>query len=172
MRAYHDDDLPNLVSMAGTWEVASWLSALPFPYTENHGREWIAHVRKAHAAGSPRAFAVALKESGRLIGGAGLDGSSGDGSSEPSLGYWLGLPHRRQGYAREAVGAVVAYGFRTLGLDAIRAVTDPENSASQAVLVACGLRKVGDIDLAAPMRRGACRAPLFRMSRHDFPAAA
>jgi len=31
---------------------------------------------------------------------------------------------------------------------------------------------VGDIDLAEPMRRGARRAPLFRISRHDLPAAA
>lgn len=65
---------------------------------------------------------------------------------------------------------MVAYGFRRLGLDAIRAVTDPKNLASQAVLLACGLRKVGDIELAEPMRRGACRAPLFRISRHDLPA--
>ena len=172
LRAYHDDDLSDLVSMAGIWEVAGWLSALPFPYTEDHGRDWIAHVRQAHAAGSPRAFAIALKESNRLIGGVGLDGSSGDGSSEPSLGYWLGLTYQGQGYAREAVEAVVAHGFRMLGLDAIRAVTDPENLASQAVLLACGLRKVGDIDLTAPMRRGARRAPLFRMSQQDLLATA
>jgi RimJ/RimL family protein N-acetyltransferase len=169
LRAYRDDDLPDLVSMAGTWEVASWLSALPFPYTEDHGREWIAHVRQAHAAGSPRAFAIALKGSDRLIGGAGLDGRSGDGSSEPSLGYWLGLPYRKQGYAREAVGAVIGYGFRTLGLDTMRAVTDPENAASQEILLACGLRKVGDINLAGPMRRGAagrrCSASRGTISR-------
>lgn len=172
LRAYRDDDLPDLVSLAGTWEVASWLTALPYPYTEDHGREWIAHVRQVHATGSPRAFAIALKESDRLVGGAGLDGSNGDGIDEPSLGYWLGVPYRMRGYAREAVGAVIGYGFRTLGLDTMRAVTDPENAASQKVLLACGLQKVGDIDLAEPMRRGARRAPLFRMSRHDLPATA
>lgn len=168
LRAYCDADLLDLVSLAGVWDVASWLSALPYPYTEEHGREWIAHVHQAHAMGNPRAFAVALKESDRLIGGVGLDGSSGDGSDEPSLGYWLGVPYRKHGYAREAVGAVISYGFGTLGLDTIRAVTDPDNAASQAVLLACGLRKVGDIELAAPMRRGACRGPLFRMSQHDL----
>lgn len=157
LRAYHDEDLPDLVSMAGTWEVASWLSALPYPYTEDHGRKWIAHVRQTHSAGSPRTFAIALKESGRLIGGAGLYGRSGDGSGEPSLGYWLGLSYWKQGYAREAVGAVIDYGFHTLGLDTIRALTDPGNAASQRVLLACGLRKVGDIDLAVPMRPSARR---------------
>jgi len=82
------------------------------------------------------------------------------------------VPYRRRGYTREAVGALIGYGFRTLGLDTMRAVTDPENAASQKVLLACGLRKVGDIDLAEPMRRGARRAALFRMSRHDLPATA
>jgi ribosomal-protein-alanine N-acetyltransferase len=172
LRAYQDDDLSDLVRLAGAWEVAGWLSTLPHPYTEDHGREWIGHVREAHAAGSPRAFAVSLKESGRLIGGAGLDGITGDASSKPSLGYWLGLPYRKQGYAREAMGAVIDYGFNTLGLETLRAVTDPENVASQAVLLSCGLWKVGDIDLAEPMRRGARRAPIFRMSLHDLPARA
>ena len=172
LRVYHDEDLPDLVRLAGAWEVATWLSAMPHPYTEDHGREWIAHVRLAHAAGSPRAFAIALKESGRLIGGAGLDGSSGDGNGQWSLGYWLGLPYRKRGYAREAVTAVIGYGFCTLGLDTVQAVTDPDNAASQAVLLACGLSKVGDIDLAEPMRRGALRASLFKMSRADLPATA
>jgi RimJ/RimL family protein N-acetyltransferase len=171
LRAHRDDDLALMVSLAGTWDVAAWLT-LPHPYRQSHGREWIAHVRRLHAAGSPRAFAIALKETDRLIGGVGLDGSSGDGSDEPSLGYWLGVPHRGHGYAREATRALIGYGFRTLGLNSIRAITDPDNAASQKVLLACGLKRVGDIDLAKPMRRGARRAPLFRLLRHDYPAPA
>ena len=113
----------------------------------------------------PRAFAIVVKDTDRLIGGVGLDGSSGDASDEPSLGYWVGVPHRRRGYAREAVAAVIDYGFRSLGLDTIRAVTDPDNGVSQKVLLACVFRRLGDIDLVEPMRRGAERAPLFRVSR-------
>jgi RimJ/RimL family protein N-acetyltransferase len=170
LRAHRHDDIALLVCLAGTWDVAACLSTLPHPYTEAHGREWIAHVRQLHAVGRPRAFAIALKETYRLIGGVGLDGRSGDGSDEPSLGYWLGAPHRGHGYAREAVGAMIGYGFRTLDMSSIRAITDPDNAASQKVLLACGLRRVGNIDLAEPMRCGARRAPLFRTTRHDYPA--
>jgi [ribosomal protein S5]-alanine N-acetyltransferase len=171
LRAYGEDDLTELVTLAGVWDVVSWLTKLPHPYTDTHGRDWIAHVRQAHAAGDPRPFAIALKETDRLIGGIGLDGSSGDGSDEPSLGYWLGLPYRARGYAREAVGAVIGYGFCTLRLETIRAVTDPDNCASQKVLLACGLKKITEIDLAEPTRRGARRAPLFRVRRHDCAAS-
>ena len=75
------------------------------------------------STGRPRRFAVALRETDRLIGGVGLDGSTGDGCEEPSLGYWLGQPYWRNGYGREAVAAVISHGFRTLGLETIRAYT-------------------------------------------------
>jgi RimJ/RimL family protein N-acetyltransferase len=94
-----------------------------------------------------------------------LDGSPGDDSQEIALGYWLGQPYWGHGYGREAVAAIVAHGFRALGHETIRAYTDPANIALQKVLVACGLKGVGDIALLAPTRHGAVRAPLFRIER-------
>ena len=124
MRAHRDDDLADLVALAGNWEIARWVATIPHPYTEVDGREWIARVQENHATGTPRRFAIALKETDRLIGGVGLDGTTGDGSDEPALGYWLGQPYWGNGYAREAAAAVIHYGFRTLGLETIRAYTD------------------------------------------------
>jgi len=165
MRSLRDDDLADLVALAGNWQVARWLSTMPHPYTEADGREWIARVQQDHATGHPRRFAIALKETGRLIGGAGLDGSTGDESKEPALGYWLGEPYWRNGYAREAVAAVIDYGLRTLGMATIRAYTDPSNLASQKILLHCGLEKAGEIELTKPTRHGARHAPLFRISQ-------
>jgi RimJ/RimL family protein N-acetyltransferase len=164
LRSFHDSDLVDLVALAGNWRVARWLATMPHPYTEADGREWIARVQRDHATGRPRRFAIALKESDRLIGGVGLDGSTGDDSSEPALGYWMGQAHWGHGYAREAVASVIDYGLRTLGMETIRAYTDPRNLASQKVLLHCGLNKVGEIILTTPTRHGARRAPLFRIS--------
>ena len=109
-----------------------------------------------------------MKDTDRLIGGVGLDGSTGDGSEEPALGYWLGQPYWGNGYGREAAAAVIDYGFRILGLETIRAYTDPGNAASQKVLLHCGLKYVGEIDLLTPTHHGERRAPLFRISRPEF----
>jgi RimJ/RimL family protein N-acetyltransferase len=165
MRSLREDDLAALLALIDNWQVARWVSRLPHPYSEADGRDWIALVRQDHARGRPRRFGIALKETDRLVGGVGLDGSTGDGSEEPALGYWLGQPYWGNGYMREAVAAVVDYGFRTLGFETIRAYTDPSNAASQKVLLRCGLKHVGEIELVEPTRQGARRAPLFRISQ-------
>jgi broad specificity phosphatase PhoE len=70
IRSLHGNDLAHLVALVGNWEVARWVSSVPHPYTEVDGRNWIALVQQDHATGRPRRFAVALKETDRLIGGA------------------------------------------------------------------------------------------------------
>jgi 8-oxo-dGTP diphosphatase len=165
LRCLRDDDLETLVDLISNWNVACWVAAVPHPYTGADGCAWIALVRQDHVSGQPRRFAIAMKETDRLIGGCGLDGSSGDGSSEPALGYWIGEPYWRNGYAREAVTALVDFGFRTLRLKTIRAYTDPDNVRSQKVLLHCGLKAIGELDLLQPTRNGARRAPLFRIWR-------
>jgi hypothetical protein len=42
MRAHRDGDLPDLVVLAGNWEIARWTGTIPHPYSETDGREWIA----------------------------------------------------------------------------------------------------------------------------------
>ncbi len=165
LRSLHDDDLAELVDLIGNWEVARWVSNVPYPYSEADGREWTALVQQDHATGRPRRFAIAMKETDQIVGGVGLDGSTGDESDEPSLGYWLGQHYWGKGYGREAVAAVIDYGFRTLGMETIRAYTDPGNVRSQKVLRHCGLVHVGEIKLTKATRHGARRAPLFRISQ-------
>jgi RimJ/RimL family protein N-acetyltransferase len=82
----------------------------------------------------------------------------------------LGQPYWGNGYGREAAAAVIDYGFRILGLETIRAYTDPGNTASQKVLLHCGLKNVGEIDLLMPTHHGERRAPLFRIFRSEFSA--
>jgi RimJ/RimL family protein N-acetyltransferase len=85
MRALRGDDLTDLVVLINNWDIARWVSSVPHPYTEADGREWIARVQQDHATGRPLRFAIALRECDRLIGGIGLDGSTGDESEEPAL---------------------------------------------------------------------------------------
>ena len=46
------------------------------------------------------------------------------------LGYMLAREHWGRGYITEAIGALVPFGFNTLGFHRIEAITRPENTAS------------------------------------------
>src|SRR5437868_7545949 len=152
MRSLRDDDHVDLVGLAGNWLVARWLSTMPHPYAETDGREWIARVQEDHSTGQQRRFAIALKETDRLIGGVGLDGTTGDGSEEPAVGYWVGQPYWGNGYAREAVTAVIDYGFRTLGLSE-GGITPGLAAVANAVVDALAEFGVEHIELPATPER-------------------
>jgi len=82
-----------------------------------------------------------LRESETLCGGVGLRIESDHRRAE--LGYWIGVPHWGNGYATEAAGAVVNYGFSMLGLRRIFASHFANNSASARVLRKIGMRREG-----------------------------
>ena len=63
---------------------------------------------------------------------------------------------------------IIDYGYRILGMETIRARTDPSNGPSQRVLQLRGPKNTGEIELAKPTRLGAGRAPLFRITREDL----
>ena len=55
------------------------------------------------------------------------------------LGYWICIPYRNQGYATEAVKAVIEYGMLTLNLARIQATHPINNPASGRVLEKAGM---------------------------------
>jgi RimJ/RimL family protein N-acetyltransferase len=86
-----------------------------------------------------------LKESGDPIGMCGL--LKRDTLKDVDVGFaWLPA-HCRQGFATEAVKAVIEHGRDTLGLKRIVAITSPDNDASIGVLKKVGLRFEGEIRL-------------------------
>lgn len=65
------------------------------------------------------------------------------GTVEIEVGYRLAPEAWGRGYATEGARAVVAYGFRQLGLERIIGLTHPDNVASQRVLAKAGLADAG-----------------------------
>jgi len=57
------------------------------------------------------------------------------------IGYLLHPGHWRKGIMKEAINAVVEYGFNDLGLHSIEALLSPENIGSSAVLESTGFVK-------------------------------
>jgi RimJ/RimL family protein N-acetyltransferase len=100
--------------------------------------------------------AITSKDSGRIMGICGFIPvlwkakhrallSPKDGGSaglELEVGYALGSAHRGQGYATEAVGALIEHAFVTLGVGRIVAGTGRDSGRSIALLQRLGMRTI------------------------------
>ena len=56
------------------------------------------------------------------------------------IGYMLLPEHNNQGYITEAIQEVINYGFDVMNLHSIEAIIDPENGASEKVLLKNGFK--------------------------------
>lgn len=78
-----------------------------------------------------------------LVGAITLDNIRRGPAQAGTLGYWTGASFARQGYMREAIGAVVHYAFSQLDLSRIEAACLPENAASRGLLEKSGFKYEG-----------------------------
>jgi len=131
LRAPRPDDAPGYALAVGDYEVARWLTPLPWPYTLAMAAEWL---RQAPANTPERAlFMVELPGRG-LIGCVSL-------LSE--LGFWIARPHWGRGYATEAAAALIGWHFAGCAADAIACSAQRDNAASLRVQARLGFRAVG-----------------------------
>ncbi len=86
--------------------------------------------------------AVCLKENDLLIGGCGLRRETED-SRVANMGWAINPEFQNQGYATEAAGALIQFGFERLGLLVIYATCDTRNSPSFKVMEKLGMKRVG-----------------------------
>lgn len=143
LRPFTLADACEVQKMAGEREVAAMTYRLPHPYPDGMAEEWIRGQEALYRSGREVVFAVTLKPSGQLLGSIGLTCKFEHERAE--VGYWLGKPFWGQGYATEAVLAVLGYGFKQLGLRRIFAQVFDRNEASAKVLKKAGLRFEGHL---------------------------
>ena len=141
LRPFAPEDAPAVERLVSNVEIARGAARIPHPYPEGGAEAWIAPQAEAWQKGEAAVFAICRKESGGVVGAVGLHPEAVHARAE--LGYWIGRPYWRQGYATEAVRAVVAFGCDTLGLHRIFAGVFSPKAASAAVLTKCGFRHEG-----------------------------
>jgi ribosomal-protein-alanine N-acetyltransferase len=89
------------------------------------------------------ALFVFREEDDALVGGVTLSNVRRGVAQTASLGYWAGQMHAGRGYTTAAVRAVVRYAFDDLDLHRVEAACQPDNLASQRVLVKAGFTHEG-----------------------------
>ena len=96
------------------------------------------------ASGAPGSFAIERRSDRRMIGTIGFMWINTEHRSA-EVGYSLARDCWNQGYATEALSAVLRFGFDTLRLNRIEAQHETSNPASGRVMQKCGMTYEGTL---------------------------
>jgi RimJ/RimL family protein N-acetyltransferase len=140
LRGPREDDMAALVKLADNRHVAQMLARMPHPYGEVEARAFIAMSDMKHPGVS---YALTLAgpgpDKGAFVGCAGLNVK--DRGLE--LGYWIGEPYWKRGFATEAAHVLVDLAFRSTGIAVLHASVRVINPASRRVIHKCGFQYAG-----------------------------
>ncbi len=140
LRRLQVEDVDALVRYANNPKISEQVLSIPHPYGEPDAVFRISYVLQGFKAGLRFVFAIISKARQELIGEVALHM---DGPKLAQLGYWIGEPFWNEGFATEAVEAILQFGFETLDLEAIYATFRADNKASGKVLLKCGMSGSG-----------------------------
>lgn len=127
----------------GLWRIASDPEVMRHigdghPLTLEETRRSLARIVSAFERRGYGRWAVERKDCGRLIGYCGL--ACGSEEIGVELVYLFARDQWGKGLASEAAAASLRYGFESLGLDSIAAVTRPDNWPSRRVMERLGMK--------------------------------
>lgn len=167
LRAPRLEDAKTVATLANDRRIAENTARIPHPYKKADAETFIAGVNKASGEAM---FLITLRDK-TVIGACGIMNQELNGQeSAPELGYWLGVPYWGNGFATEALHAVIDYAFTDLAHEALQAGARVTNPASRRVLEKCGfqwtgvgLYRISSIKSSAPIDR-------FRLERGIWSA--
>jgi len=136
LRAPRLGDAKGIVALANDRHIAENTARIPHPYRLADAKDWISGANKNP---DEEQYVITLAN-GTLIGACGLELREGP---MPTIGYWLGQPHWRKGYATEAVRALIDHAFGDLEHESLLASARVTNPASRRVLEKCGFQWTG-----------------------------
>jgi RimJ/RimL family protein N-acetyltransferase len=169
LRPFTPADAGVVQALAGERAIADTTLNIPHPYADGMAEDWIAGHDEQFREGSNAVFAITDREDSQLLGAVSLRIEAALGKAE--LGYWVGIPYWNRGYATEAAGALLAYGFDQLDLQRIAAQHLARNPASGRVMQKLGMSHEGTLRQAT-MKWGRFEdLELYSILRSEWTAA-
>jgi len=141
LRAMQDSDAEALFAVFCDPAVMRYWSTPPWPGLD-HARRRIADDAAGHAAGEHLALGIVRRADGQLIGRCTLF-DRWPSCRRAQVGYGLAASAWGQGFATEAVGALLDHGFDALDLNRVEADIDPRNTSSARTLERLGFTREG-----------------------------
>lgn len=139
------DDLDDLFELYGGGEIDKYTDPL-YPYEEEKEfqRAYIENMYRYFGYGM---WLVFSKETGKLIGRAGLEHREYHHKVELELGYVIGTPYQGKGYATEICEAILEYAKNNSGFERINTLIEDGNEASERLTRKLGFVHVEDFEL-------------------------
>ena len=109
---------------------------MPHPYTRKNATEFIVSTENEDPQ---MTFAIEYQD--QFVGCIGIHPQKDVYRLSAEIGYWIGEPYWGKGIATEAIGQIVDYGLKELGLIRIYAGCFDFNKASQKVLLKAGFHQ-------------------------------
>ena len=140
-RRFELEDLDGLAEITADEEVNRYVGNGPI--TRERTREWIEKSRHNITQFGYGTGAVIEKETGNLIGWAGIGRPADDNGLEEVV-YGFDRPYWRRGLGSELLAGLIAWSRDSLGLDELRATAYPQNAVSIKLLRRQGFVLVDD----------------------------
>ncbi len=163
LRAPRLKDAKAVAVLANDRRIAENTARIPHPYKLTDAETFIAG---ANTVEGEAVFLITARD-GTIMGACGI---AMPDTLAPELGYWLGVQFWGQGFATEALHAVIDFAFAEFEHAALHAGARVTNPASRRVLEKCGfqwtgvgLYRIRAINSSAPIDR-------FRLERGIWTA--
>jgi RimJ/RimL family protein N-acetyltransferase len=167
LREVHAGDLAELMHVNGDPEVTRFLPYATWA-SEADAQAWLERMNGICATGAARQLVIARRADGKAIGTA-LLFKFDEGSNRAELGYALGRAHWRQGYAGEALRALLGHAFGALGIRRVEAEVDPANEASNRLLQSLGFVREGFLRERWVGKGGPYGVNIYGLLSRDWP---
>lgn len=140
LRPFVASDASPVAALAADRRIAEMTLRVPHPYSFQDAQQWISDHPAHQQAGEELNWAIVRASRGELVGTIGL--AFHLGHRRGALGYWIGAPYWRRGYASAAAMAIVRFAFAA-GVEKLTAECLASNVGSIAVLRRCGFEQEG-----------------------------
>ncbi len=165
LRPFDESDAASILEQLKNGVVGRNMSNVPYPYTINDAKKFIAHSKKSGINKADYHFCI--ESEGKLVGAVSL--SKVDLKNRHAvLGYWLGRPYWRKGIMSEAVFLILKFAFEKLKLNRIEAKTMAPNIASARLLEKLGFKKEGILRKAVFKKGGFLDYFVFGLLKSEF----
>lgn len=141
LRLVTETDIADLLKVNGDDKVTCFLPYATWQ-SQTDGKEWFDRMHARNKTGTTLQFVIVERESDHVIGSCLLFRYE-EGSARAEIGYVMGQAQWQKGFTQEALSALINYAFGECALRRLEAEVNPDNVASNRLLLKLGFTHEG-----------------------------